>query len=132
MSKMTLAHEAAAACRKYREMDHAMVPSKEKALHDVILGAVSDYLGTVHRTRFNLGKDSIEWFDGELHIFDLCGLSLSDIAALEKLREIYEKGNIVTRAEMRGMLHLLEDGLTNGYIVESAETLAWIYDQFAK
>jgi hypothetical protein len=32
------------------------------------------------------------------------------------------------KQQMRGMLRLLEDGLTSGYVKESAETLARIWD----
>lgn len=72
----------------------------------------------------------IEWFEGSNHIFDACDLSESDKTALEKLKERYDALDYNKRSEMRGMLHLVQDGLTCGYMSESAEILARIWDLF--
>jgi hypothetical protein len=72
--------------------------------------------------------DSVEWFEAEGHVFDLTGISESDRAALEKLKEEYDRADQAGKHRLRGMLHLLEDGLTNGYLSESAEVLARIWD----
>ncbi len=77
-----------------------------------------------------IGTYIVEWFEAEGHVFDACGMSESDKAALEKLKETYDRLNVGKRAELRGMLHLVEDGLTNGYLLESAEVLARVWDSF--
>ena len=74
----------------------------------------------------------VEWFEDEVHIFDCCSMQESDKVALENLEERYNTLNDQNKAEMRGMLHLLEDGLTNDYIsgAQSSEVLLRIYEMF--
>jgi hypothetical protein len=70
----------------------------------------------------------VEWFDGDKHVFDCCSLSASDVAALEKIEEVYVAADIAKKAEIRGMLRLVEDGLTNGYVDQSAEVLSRVLE----
>lgn len=75
------------------------------------------------------GRFIVEWFEEGGHVFDACEMSLSDVTALENLKRRFDaEPNFFKRAEMCGMLRLLEDGLTNSYIAESAEVLLRIYD----
>jgi hypothetical protein len=83
-------------------------------------------------TNFTIEGDVVEWFDGGEHVFDLCGLTDSDAAALEKLHLIYEESDSTTRAKIRGSLWLLEDGLTCQYIQETDVCLSRILEHFSK